>query len=261
MSRARVVLSPSTLTVIGEQPMSRSAVWGRNLGGFAVLFAIIAFAFHAFGAAETPSFLMAMKISLVLATIAILLSIRAFGIIWRRGKRGLSSAILGIFYGILLWLVPAGVFAMAIQYPKTTDVITQGHEPLSFLKIEGVRPAWANPVTLDKVMPSPLSRALLTDATSDEVYGIITDMVLDRDWDIVADRPPDEKKPREASLQATETSFAGFTDDIVIEISIEDKQTRVDMRSASRIGTFDLGQNAARIDAFMVNLRQKLNER
>jgi uncharacterized protein (DUF1499 family) len=33
------------------------------------------------------------------------------------------------------------------------------------------------------------------------------------------------------------------------------------MRSASRIGSFDLGVNAQRIDDFLLAVRQKLNER
>lgn len=261
MSRARVVLSPTTLTMIGEQPMSRSAAWGRSLGAFSLLFMLVAFLFHSFGAADTPSLLYALAIALAGATLAILLSARAFGIIWRRGKRGLSDAMLGLFYGVLIWSVPAVVFAMALQYPNTSDVTTQGHAPPAFLKVEGVRPAWANPVALDKVAPSPLSRALLTDASIDEVYDLVLSLVLDQDWNIVEEREPPAKKPQAASIQATETNFIGLTDDIIVQMSIEDKQTRVDMRSSSRIGSFDLGRNAARIDAFMLTLRQKLNER
>lgn len=258
--RARVVLSPITLTMIGEQPHSRSAGWGRNIGAFALLFALVALLFHAYGAADTPSFLAAMLLALVAAALAILLSARAFSIIWMRGKRGLSEAALGLVYGALLWLVPLVLLLLASEQPYTTDVTTQG-EPPAFLKIEGVRPQWAKPVGLESVMPSPLPRPLTTDASLEEVYEIVYSLILERDWDIVDERLPQDKNPKSAAIQAIERSFLGFTDDIVIRITAEDKQTRVNMRSASRLGPSDLGANAGRIDAFILALRQKLNER
>jgi uncharacterized protein (DUF1499 family) len=261
MSRQRIPLSPTTLTVIGEQPYSRSAIVGRNLGAFAVLLTMVALIFHSFGAADTPSFLMAFTVSLGIGTLAMLFSMRAFSIIWARGKRGLGDAIIGICYGVVLWLVPLVIFAIASSHPRVTDVTTQGDLTPEFIVVEGVRPDWANPVGLDAVMPAPLARPLVTDVSLPEAYDLVMGMITTAHWDVIAESAPDDKKPTFASIQAASTSAFGFTDDIVVQLTTEGKRTRIDMRSASRVGKFDLGINAQRIDDFLLAVRQKLNER
>ena len=55
------------------------------------------------------------------------------------------------------------------------------------------------------------------------------------------------------------TAYAGylkFRDDVVVEVTpVADGSTRVDMRSVSQVGQSDLGYNAARIEAFLEELR------
>jgi uncharacterized protein (DUF1499 family) len=50
------------------------------------------------------------------------------------------------------------------------------------------------------------------------------------------------------------TPIFGFADDVVIAIKDDPSGTRVDMRSASRLGTHDLGQNARRIRRLFADL-------
>lgn len=261
MARSRIPLSPITLTVVGQQPMSRSAMVGRNLGAFAVLFLLVALLFHSFGAADTPSFLIAFTVALSIGTLAMFFSARAFSIIWARGKRGLSDAILGLCYGAALWLVVLAVFAVAGNQPRVTDVTTQGGLTPEFIVVTGVRPDWANPVDLDSVTPAPLTRPLVTDAPLSEVFDLVMEMMALWHWDVVAESAPDDKKSVFAAIQAASTSALGFTDDIIVQFTIEGGRTRIDMRSSSRIGDFDLGVNARRIDDFLLAVRQKLNER
>ena len=53
-------------------------------------------------------------------------------------------------------------------------------------------------------------------------------------------------------LEATDTTLLwAFKDDVVVRITEKDGQTRVDIRSVSRIGRSDLGANAERILAFL----------
>ncbi len=54
-------------------------------------------------------------------------------------------------------------------------------------------------------------------------------------------------------VEAVDTTFLfGFRDDLVVRISAEEgKGTRVDVRSKSRVGMSDLGQNAKRIARFI----------
>ncbi|HYM03866.1 MAG TPA: DUF1499 domain-containing protein [Stellaceae bacterium] len=50
------------------------------------------------------------------------------------------------------------------------------------------------------------------------------------------------------------TLLFGFTDDVVVRLSPERGGSRVDMRSASRVGVSDLGKNAKRIRAYFATL-------
>ena len=54
------------------------------------------------------------------------------------------------------------------------------------------------------------------------------------------------------------TRCYGFVDDIAVRLSPEAAGTRLDLRSASRVGISDLGKNAARIRAFAAALAARL---
>jgi hypothetical protein len=51
-----------------------------------------------------------------------------------------------------------------------------------------------------------------------------------------------------------------FVDDVTIRIVAREGATTVSVRSASRVGRADLGQNARNIEAFLGTLRQALGE-
>jgi uncharacterized protein (DUF1499 family) len=60
-------------------------------------------------------------------------------------------------------------------------------------------------------------------------------------------------------LEASDTSFwYGFTDDLVVRITETPQGTRVDVRSKSRVGRSDLGQNAKRVRAFLQRLQSQV---
>ncbi|MFZ1103008.1 MAG: DUF1499 domain-containing protein [Hyphomicrobiaceae bacterium] len=76
-----------------------------------------------------------------------------------------------------------------------------------------------------------------------------------RGWTIVV---VDRDKGRiEASAR---TFWFGFTDDIVIRVTADGGGSRIDMRSASRIGGSDIGVNAARIRAYMRAVSQAVGQ-
>jgi uncharacterized protein (DUF1499 family) len=69
-------------------------------------------------------------------------------------------------------------------------------------------------------------------------------------WTIVA-----EDAARGRIEAYDKTLWFGFIDDIVIRLAPDGSGTRVDMRSASRVGVSDLGKNAARIRAYFAMLK------
>ena len=63
----------------------------------------------------------------------------------------------------------------------------------------------------------------------------------------------------QATLEAqAKTPIFGFLDDVVVRLRETPDGTEVDMRSASRIGAHDLGENARRIRKFFADLDAKL---
>ncbi len=69
-----------------------------------------------------------------------------------------------------------------------------------------------------------------------------------------------EPDARTGTIRAeARTSLWKFTDDVAIRISLDDKgMTRVDVRSASRVGSADLGANARRVARFLHALDARL---
>lgn len=68
-------------------------------------------------------------------------------------------------------------------------------------------------------------------------------------WNVVA------ADPKQGRIEATDTSFwFGMTDDIVIRVRPAGQGAVLDIRSKSRVGDSDFGENAARIRDFMKKL-------
>ena len=71
-------------------------------------------------------------------------------------------------------------------------------------------------------------------------------------WEIV------DKAPNTGRIEATDTTFwIGFKDDVVIRITSEGTETRIDVRSTSRVGMGDIGANANRIRAFLAGMQEE----
>jgi hypothetical protein len=67
--------------------------------------------------------------------------------------------------------------------------------------------------------------------------------------------PPPEPPPEWAILRAVAyTPVFQFADDVVVRVEETPDGTEVDMRSASRLGVHDLGENARRISRFLADL-------
>jgi uncharacterized protein (DUF1499 family) len=88
-------------------------------------------------------------------------------------------------------------------------------------------------------------------ASPDDVLKAVEKVVADKGWKVVS-RPPWEDGEREYVLEAVaRTLLLGFPSDVAIRLTDEGESTYVDMRSASRYGGDDFGDNAARISKFL----------
>ena len=82
-------------------------------------------------------------------------------------------------------------------------------------------------------------------------------MVGKRKWRVVDTLAP--TPTRNGTIEAiARTAIMGFRDDVSIRVSPLGPGSRIDVRSASRYGTHDLGSNAARIVAFLTDLDEAI---
>jgi uncharacterized protein (DUF1499 family) len=88
------------------------------------------------------------------------------------------------------------------------------------------------------------------DTSPDQLFARAVEVARGLGWEVVA------AVPAEGRLEATaRTRWLGFRDDVVVRIRPDGAGSRVDVRSASRVGVSDLGTNARRIRAFLDALR------
>lgn len=246
---------------------SRQARWSRRLGIFSVPVAVLTTLLHRFGDLDAAAGLVLLGITIALAALALVLGLGALAVIWRRGFGGMSQAVVGILCALLVLAWPAWRAAHLAYLPAINDVTTDWFAPPEFQAAARNRP----PGSLSSAYPGqdfairqraayPEIVPLFLGYPANEVFFAARDLVADRGWRELASNAPglDGQGRIEA---VAKTLVFGFEDDVVIEIKREGAlETRVDMRSASRLGRHDFGENAARIYDFLTDLPKRLEQ-
>ncbi|WP_298720400.1 DUF1499 domain-containing protein [uncultured Oceanisphaera sp.] len=107
----------------------------------------------------------------------------------------------------------------------------------------------------------PTLGPLLLPYPPEQVHRQALALIAKRGWALTADTTTDNERLLEAVVSSR---LFGFRDDVAIRLTPVDTEsgvytgvhTRVDMRSASRVGKSDLGANAERIRAFLADLER-----
>jgi len=178
----------------------------------------------------------------------------------RQGALALR-AVPGIIAGLAILAYPLSLLDQASSVPAIHDITTDTDDPPRFRAVSPAREAAMNAVaypggdTAAKQRQAyPWIAPLLLDRTPHSVFQAARRQVEAEGWEVhTADRAA-------GRIEATATSFwYGFKDDIVVRITeTADGRTRVDMRSASRVGISDLGVNADRVNDFLDALAERL---
>ena len=174
-------------------------------------------------------------------------------------RAGRKNAVLPIGIGLLASII--ALATMGQQYRLTTtlppinDITTDLDDPPAFgaLELRGGRVLDYEP---DKGVAQRRSYSHIeterSDLAPDDASRKALTVARELGWDVLADTDADG----ELTLEATATTFwFGFVDDVVVRIRPDGRGSLVDVRSASRVGSSDLGANARRIDAFMARFR------
>jgi uncharacterized protein (DUF1499 family) len=253
--------------LILEEPYSRAAIWSRRLAVFGLAVAGMAAGLSRAGAVEPAGALAVLGASLVLACLAGLLWAAEAVVIWRTGRRGAGIAFVGLLLALGLLAYPAWLSFRAISLPAIDDVSTDLETPPSFLRSVKALEARGGrtPAEPSEQMRETQKRAyakvqpILVDMEVNDAYQLALQAAKARGWRIVDAIAPSVREGV-GHIDAIDRSlFLGFPDDIAIRIKPLANQTRIDIRSASRVWRHDFGANAERIQKFAADV-QNLNE-
>lgn len=241
----------------GDEPKSRLAAWSARFALFALVVAALSVIIVRSGLLEIEPALATFAAALIFAVLAILLSFLAFIVIWRQGLSGIGSAVLGLFLSLALLAYPAYLGYRATKLPAISDITTDAGNPPRFDVLARARPPGRSdyPAADARLQSAayPDIGPLQVSAPVKLAYDVTLSLVTKRKWHIADARPPAGR--REGAIEATaRTPIMGFRDDVAIRITPTSDGARIDARSASRVGLYDFGANAARIRSLLEDI-------
>jgi uncharacterized protein (DUF1499 family) len=177
-----------------------------------------------------------------------------------RPRRTLLAAFIGAAVGAGAAYIPWNWKQTADALPYIHDISTDTVSPPEFVAAAKLRKPGDHPVTYDGKEVADLQQkaypdlvTLTTKASPEKVFEAAKAAIASMGMQL------SEADATQGRIEATQTSLLyGFTDDMVVRIASGADGTKVDVRSKSRVGRSDLGQNAKRIRVFLQKLKANL---
>lgn len=251
-----------------EQPLSRAAIWSLRLAAFALVVTLYGAALVRGGQQGAPG-LAALGSGFALAALTLLLAAIAFTAIWRRGLKGAGRAVAASLIAALLLAGPVYVALQIIRLPLLNDISTDIEDPPAFARSRAALAARDGRVPPE--IPREARQAqrqayqriipILTDLPAEEAFPLALKAATDMGWRVIERMPPGGRSGVGRIEAVAVTPILRFSDDITIRVRPRVDGSRIDIRSASRLGRHDLGANAARIQAFNDQLQALLSAR
>jgi uncharacterized protein (DUF1499 family) len=245
--------------LIIEEPVSRAAVWSSWLAWFSLAVTAIAVAFIRFQWVDQLPGFVALAAGLFLAFEAAGLALLAFVRIWMEGRRGIGLALKGLVLALAILAYPAWFGVKILLLPPLTDISTDLEDPPTYSRSRAALETRGGRVPPD-VPPEqrrlqreayPQIAPLTLDIPADQVYELVRRAAQNRGWQVIESSRPGGRVGL-GRLEAVHRTFLlRLADDITVRIRPRADGARIDVRSASRIGQHDLGQNAQRIQRFL----------
>lgn len=172
-----------------------------------------------------------------------------------------TYAAIGAIVAILAYVVPE-TYRPVEGIPPIHDITTNTDHPLQYIAIAPLRADAPNNMIYgdqpnwDKDRMAAAQRAAYPDIVP-QVFSESKEVIFNRalavantlGWEVVA------HDLATGRIEATDTTFwFRFKDDVVIEVSATAQGSVLNARSLSRVGTSDIGKNAARLREFFSRL-------
>jgi uncharacterized protein (DUF1499 family) len=241
------------------QPPSFLAVWTSRIAIFAAAAAVVTAALHRLSLLQTPVALTIAYLLVAGAALSFVMALVAGLDIWVTGRPGAARVFFGAIVSLGILAVPVGVWAMSLRYPALYDVTTDLAEPPEFTEAKDARGPEANPVDYSADRFASLQRetypdlkSLIVPRTPDETYELVLQAIKKLKLKSTLEVPPEDEDDSPGFVELSDhTQILGLVDDVVVRVLAEDKNTRVDVRSASRYGSTDFGRNAEHVRAIL----------
>jgi uncharacterized protein (DUF1499 family) len=235
-------------------PLGQSffARWTSRIAVFSVGVLATAIALHRLFGLPSPVAFNLARLAFAGAVLSLLFALFATVGIWRTGRPGTPRIVFAILVslGLLAW--PLIYLPQYESLPKINDITTDAVNPPAFVAIAKLRGPGANPIAypgaaLAKAQAAayPDIKGIELNRSVDEAFEVATDAVRHLKLNVVGQEAPNPKTGAPGLIEIVDRSMiVGFYDDVVIRVWGNDESARIDVRSQSRFGSFDLGRNA-----------------
>lgn len=242
------------------------ARWGSRLALFCVMLLATTFVLHRGLSLPTPIAMNLAYMAFIGAIVAIIMACIAGLDIWITGRRGTARVVSALVMSLGLLALPAMAMIAARDYPAIADVTTDTEDPPSFEAIVGLRGEGYNSVDYNAEANAALQTARYPDLKTLEVprsasdtYDVVLQALTKLKLKPLVETAPADTPDGEGIIEFTERTLVfGFQDDVVIRVTGTDSDARVDVRSSSRYGRNDFGQNAARVRTILKEIVGRL---
>lgn len=227
-----------------------------------IAFLLVALAgpLYKLGVVELGTAFSGFKYGVIVAALAIVLFI--IQIIFKRKSLTIGSAVIAIVLSALAIMAPLSMMSKAKNVPPIHDISTDTLNPPEFVAIAPLRADAPNSVEYAGEQTAAQQRSAYPELKTLSYSQSKADLIVATEqtvnnlgWELV------NTDNNRGIVEATdETMWFGFKDDVVIRVVDNGNERLLDVRSKSRVGTSDLGKNAARIHGFIEELDRVLGE-
>ncbi len=251
--------------LIIEEPYSKAALLSRRLAVFALFVAVLAI----LGVKSPPDLIAVLGGAAAIACLAALSALLAFMIIWHNGRPGAGQAFAGLVLAILLLAYPAYLAQQTIFLPRLYDISTDIADPPYFslsraaIAARGgiTPPSMPLAARRPQIKAYPQVQPILLDLDAGESFDAVLKAITANGWRIIEQRAPGGRLGL-GHVDAIAKSFIlGFPSDLTVRLRPLADQTRIDIRSVSRLGPFDFGTGARNIANFDTALDDIVNKK
>jgi uncharacterized protein (DUF1499 family) len=243
-------------------PLAR---WSSRIAVFAASLLLVGVVLHRLTSFPTHVAVNLFAVGAAGMGLAVLAGLIALVQIWRRGYGGAGKAAFGVVLPLLMLAWPLTYVPALVNLPRINDVTTDMAAPPRFVSLAKVRTGEASPSAYpgerfaeQQQKAYPDLRTFVLDRGVEEAFELVEEVVRKLKWKVAAAEPPTVKPLKSGLLEATDlTPVVGFPDDVIVRVEGSATRARIDVRSASRYGHADMGQNALRVRRFLAELQSR----